>query len=252
MSHQAVTWALYESPMLLTAAGKPDTTARFVLVVYAERADKDGCNAYPGPAYVKFATGLDVRTVERAVRRLEDAALLIRDGLTAKGAVRWRLDLTVKRPASDWAEIEAAQAAEREATAERVRRHRTKASVTDAESVTGSAVTDSASVRNGRRIRSVTDAAPGEPPEEPPGEPFGGTLPPDPLRTDAPQAACRTDLEPEPERSKTTSTGLDRESPVPSARARCAAHPLLAAGRGPDGKPLCTFCRRVEQLAAAS
>ncbi|WP_158840945.1 helix-turn-helix domain-containing protein [Saccharothrix deserti] len=183
MSIEAVAWALYEAPMLLTPAGKPDTSARFVLVVFAEHANKTGHNAYPGPARVKFATGLDVRTVERAVRRLENKGLLVRDGLTSMGAVRWRLDLDLKRPASDWAEIEAALKAEREATAARVRKHRGKADVTDSASVTPPSVTDSASVRNALSVRSVTHSAPGEPPVEPPGEPLGGTLPPDPLRT---------------------------------------------------------------------
>lgn len=234
MSVEAVSWALYEAPMLLTPAGKPDTTARFVLVVFAEHADKNGRNTFPGPARVKFATGLDMRTVERVVRRLEDGKLLERDGFTMAGAVRWRVNMDLHRPLSDWEEIEAAAVAERAAVADRVRKHRSRTtpedvvtdagsvttpvdsqSVTDLASVTRFHVTDSECVRNGFEVRYVTDAAPGEPPVEPPGTTTGGTLPPDPLRTDSPQAACRTDLEPEPDRSQTTSTQLDPESPVP-------------------------------------
>lgn len=235
MSVEAVKWALYEAPMLLTPAGKPDTTARFVLVVFAEHADKDGRNAYPGPARVKFMTGLDVRTVERVVRRLEDGKLLERDGFTAAGSVKWKLRTDLVRPASDWEEIEAAKLAEREAVAGRVRKHREKREpeppVTDAGSVTGAAeevavtdsasvtsahVTDSASVCNGFEVRDVTDAAPREPPIEPPGTTSGGhAAPRAPLRTDSPQAARRTDQATAPDRSKTPRTQLDPESPVP-------------------------------------
>lgn len=232
MSVEAVSWALYDAPMLLTPAGKPDTTARFVLTVFAEHADKNGRNTFPGPARVKFATGLDVRTVERVVRRLEDGKLLERDGMTAVGAVRWRVNMDLHRPISDWEEIEAAAAAERVAVAGRVRKHRARrepeAPVTDAGSVTdGGAVTDPASVtrdhvtdsecvRNGFEVRYVTDAAPGEPPLEPPGTTTGGhAAPRTPLRTDSPQAARRTDQNTAPDRSKTLRTQLDPESPVP-------------------------------------
>jgi hypothetical protein len=198
VSVEAVKWALYDAPMLLTPAGKPDTTARFVLVVFAECAHKDGSNAYPGPARVKFATGLDIRTVERVVRRLEDGKLLVRDGLTSSGSVKWRLNMDLQRPESDWEEIEAEREAEREAVAARVRKHRagrtpeppvtdpasvTGVDVTDPECVTKAHVTDPASVRNGFEVRSVTDAAPGEPPlGTTSSTTTGGTLPPDPLR----------------------------------------------------------------------
>jgi hypothetical protein len=59
-------------------------------------------------------------------------------------------------------------------------------------------------------------------------EQTGGTLPPDPLRTDSPQAACQTDLEPEPDQSKTSPTQLDPESPVPSAAREVAVPPAAA------------------------
>lgn len=239
MSVEAVKWALYDAPMLLTPAGKPDTTARFVLVVFAEHADKEGRNAYPGPARVKFVTGLDVRTVERVVRRLEDGKLLERDGFTAAGSVKWKLRTDLVRPASDWEEIEATQQAEREAVATRVKKHRAartpvplvtdagsvtrgtaEESVTDSECVTDWLVTDPASVCNGRSaggttIRTTTG---------------GHAAPQTPLRTDSPQAACRTDQPTAPDRSKTPRTQLDPESPVPSAaafvRARERSRPL--------------------------
>ena len=241
MSVEAVKWALYEAPMLLTPAGRPDTTARSILVVFAEHADQDGRNAFPGPARIKFATGYDVRTVERAVRRLEDGKLLERQGLTSQGAVRWRVNMAAERPPSDWEEIEAELVAEREAGAARVRKHRgarpqaapvtdaecvTEPVVTDAECVTSSPVTHSASVRNALEVRYVTHSVPGEPPIEPPGTTIGGTLPPDPLRTNSPQAARWTEQATAPDRSKTLPTQLGPESPVPSATAARDRHRL--------------------------
>lgn len=251
MSVEAVSWALYDAPMLLTPKGKPDTTARFVLVVFAEHADKNGRNTFPGPARVKFATGLDVRTVERVVRRLEDGKLLERDGFTAGGAVRWRVNMDLQRPLSDWEAIEAAAAAERVAVAERVRTHRAlrnqespvtdagsvtqpvhNPAVTDPASVTSGHVTDSECVRNGFEVRYVTDAAPGEPPVEPPGTTSGGhAAPRTPLRTDSPQAARRTDQPTAPDRSKTTPTQLDPESPVPRVTGVASAPEPRRAGR---------------------
>lgn len=243
MSVEAVKWALYDAPMLLTPAGKPDTTARFVLVVFAEHADKDGRNAYPGPARVKFATGLDVRTVERVVRRLEDGKLLERDGTTSNGSVKWKLSMDLARPASDWEEIEAALLAEREAVAARVRKHRagrdpeppvtdpasvTSFQVTDSESVTEPSVTDPASVSNGFELRYVTDAAPGEPPiGTTTSTTTGGTLPPDPLR---PQALRSSEPGTDPSSSCLVSgsseTEVDQQPHDARVRAREADEPL--------------------------
>jgi hypothetical protein len=79
----------------------------------------------------------------------------------------------------------------------------------------------------------------------------GGAPPPGPRRTESPQAAPRADLGQEPASSKTPDAEVDQESPVPSGARRCATHPLFAAGRGPDGKPLCTFCRRGELQEAS-
>lgn len=101
MSYQAVSWALYEAPMLRTEAGKPDTSARMVLVVLAEKANENGCNAYPSAALISDATGMDERTVERAIRRLESAGLLIRAGLSQYGSTNWWLNMSAKRPESE-------------------------------------------------------------------------------------------------------------------------------------------------------
>jgi DNA-binding Lrp family transcriptional regulator len=139
VSHEAVSWAMDDAPMLSTSAGKPDVTARWVLAVVAERADKHGHNAHPSIADIRYRTGLDRSTVQRALRRLEAAGLLLRDG-SVGGRTRWRLAMDLRRPESDWAAVEVEDESDRRAVAERVRRHRAKA-VTGAAPVTETGIT---------------------------------------------------------------------------------------------------------------
>ncbi|MFE2140240.1 helix-turn-helix domain-containing protein [Streptomyces sp. NPDC059456] len=192
MSHEAVKWAMDDAPMLRTPAGKPDTTARHVLQAMAEHANAQGRNCHPSEQRIQYRTGYDRRTVQRAQRRLELAHLIKRDG-TVQDRIRWKLALGTVRPASDWDDIERAAEAERAATAERVRRHRKTRDVTDAGSVTETDanavtethVTDSASVSNALQMRYVTDSASvcnapsaalttNEPPVEPPTTTWAG------------------------------------------------------------------------------
>jgi DNA-binding transcriptional ArsR family regulator len=166
VSNEAVKWAMDDAPMLRTGKGKPDTTARHVLQALAEHAHPDGSNAHPSLLRIQYRTGYDRRTVQRALRRLEDAKLISRDGLV-QDRTKWKLAMNLVRPPSDWEEIQRAEEAEREATAERVRRHRQakrvthSASVTEtqSESVTEGGVTDSASVGNALEQRYVTHSA---------------------------------------------------------------------------------------------
>jgi hypothetical protein len=174
-----------DAPMLLTDKGKPDTTARGVLQALAEHASADGSNARPSVMRIQYRTGYDETTVRRALRRLEKAAL-IKAGGTVQGCVVYRLALKLRRPASDWTDLEEARERERAAATERKRRSRAKdvtdakcVTVTSSESVT-SRVTDSASGRHALEVRDVTDSASGrhgrnaprttkEPLTEPPG-----------------------------------------------------------------------------------
>lgn len=165
MSKEAVKWAMDDAPMLLTSKGKPDSTARHVLQALAEHAHKDGTNAYPSVLRLRYRTGFDRRTVQRALRRLEEAGLITPDG-SVHGCTRWTLAMKAQRPASDWEALEADEEAERAAVAERVRRHRANrvthsdaVTVTHSDSVTGSDVTDSESVRNAFEVRDVTHSA---------------------------------------------------------------------------------------------
>ncbi|MER7646667.1 MULTISPECIES: helix-turn-helix domain-containing protein [Streptomyces] len=188
-----MTWAMDDAPMLRTKSGKPDTTARHVLQALAEHANKNGRNAHPSLIRLQYRTGYDRRTVQRALRRLQDAGLIVDDG-RVQDRTRWKLALHVTRPASDWEDLERAEEEDREATAARVRKHRSKKSAvtdaeavteTDADDVTEAGVTDSASVRNALEVRYVTHSASvcnalsaalttNQPSEEPPATPMAG------------------------------------------------------------------------------
>ncbi|MEU1309454.1 helix-turn-helix domain-containing protein [Streptomyces cinnamoneus] len=186
MSTEAVKWAMDDAPMLRTEKGKPDTTARHVLQALAEHAHKDGSNAHPSLLRIQYRTGYDRRTVQRAERRLEDAGLISADG-SVRGCTRWRLHLEKRRPASDWAALEAEEEAERTAAAERKRKSRAKrvthsndVTVTHSDSVTEPDVTHPEYDRHAFEVRDVTHSASGrhalnatrtikEPSVEPPG-----------------------------------------------------------------------------------
>lgn len=162
MSTEAVKWAMDDAPMLRTASGKPDATARHVLQALAEHAAKDGTNAHPSVTRIQYRTGYDRRTVQRALRRLEDAKLIGRDG-SVQDRTRWKLSMNLLRPASDWDDIERAEDATREAAAERQRRSRARrvtnsndVTVTEQNTVTEEGVTHSDSARHALQMRDVT------------------------------------------------------------------------------------------------
>lgn len=133
-----MTWAMDRAPMPRTEKGKPDSTARHVLQVLAEYAQPDGSNTHPSVLRIQYRTGFDRSTVQRALRRLETAKLIVKDGVR-EGRTRWQLSMHMVRPESDWTDLEREEDDFRAAAAERKRRSRSK-SVTHAESVT---VTDS-------------------------------------------------------------------------------------------------------------
>jgi hypothetical protein len=141
VSTEAVTWAMDHAPMPRTEKGKPDTTARHVLQVLAEHASPKGTDAHPSVLRIQYRTGYDRATIQRALRRLEKADLIFRDG-AREGRTNYRLAMEVYRPATDWGDLEREEDGFRAAAAERKRRSRSK-TVTHAESVT---VTDSKSV----------------------------------------------------------------------------------------------------------
>ncbi|MEU1506474.1 helix-turn-helix domain-containing protein [Kitasatospora sp. NPDC005748] len=114
-----------DAPMLLTEKGKLDTTSRHVLQALAEHAHKDGGGARPSVLRLQYRTGFDRRTVQRALRRLEDAKLIVAEGVV-RGCTEYRLALHLRRPESDWLLLEAEEESLREAAAERKRKSRAK------------------------------------------------------------------------------------------------------------------------------
>ncbi|WP_199546641.1 helix-turn-helix domain-containing protein [Streptomyces sp. N35] len=174
MSTEAVTWAMDRAPMPRTEKGKPDTTARHVLQVLAEHASPTGTGAHPSVLRIQYRTGYDRATIQRALRRLEKAELITRDG-AREGRTRYRLALQLLRPETDWSDLEREEDELRLAATERKRRSRAKGvthsksvTVTDAEdvtvthgeSVTGD-VTHAESVRHALKVRpSRTERSP--------------------------------------------------------------------------------------------
>lgn len=210
MSYQAVEWALYKAPMLLTEKGKPDTTARHVLAVLAEHANESGQNARPSVLRIRFATGLDERTVERALLRLQAGKLIEMAGRTHTGTRKWNLAVDVVRPSAEWDDMVEAAEAEREAESARRKARRHRSSCSDSGD-TETHVRDSASRTPGFSVRTsgtqstdvrdsasgIRDATPPEPPEPPvihsanhPGTSPGGAPPPDPRRRPPPSASA--------------------------------------------------------------
>lgn len=154
------------APMLRTEKGKPDTTARHVLQALAEHARSDGTNSHPSVLRLQYRTGYDRTTVQRALRRLEKGELIAKDG-TVESRTRWKLAMHLRRPATDWSDLEREEDEFRAAAAERKRRSRTKGvthstpvtvtdggdvTVTDAESVTAD-VTHSTPSRHALKVR---------------------------------------------------------------------------------------------------
>ncbi|MFG3090643.1 hypothetical protein ACGGAI_23765 [Streptomyces antibioticus] len=162
-----------DAPMLKTGAGRPDSTARHVLQVLAEHARPDGSNAHPSILRIQYRTGYDERTVQRAERRLEAGGLIRRTG-TRQGRPVWKLQMHLRRPEFDWAELEAEAEEGRKQAAERQRRARQKrvtqseavtvthgesVTVTHSDDVTEGDVTHSESVSHALSMRDVTHSA---------------------------------------------------------------------------------------------
>lgn len=73
MSIEAITWALHTAPI---PAGRNASTLAFVLVGLANHADPDGRNAFPAVATLVRYTRLSERSVQYALRTLEDLGLI--------------------------------------------------------------------------------------------------------------------------------------------------------------------------------
>lgn len=283
MSWQAVEWALYQCPMLLTDKGHPDTTARQVLAILAEHANDHGANARPSVLRVRYATGLDERTIERALRRLERGGLIARCGVSRDGVVVWKLDLSLRRPESDWEQMQAEADERRREESERrkARRHRQSSAMSGTQNPGHEEVSGTESAgrparrmpESGTQSADVRHAAPPEPPmnlpNNHPSTAPGGTLPPDPLRPqDPPSSGLGTEQDQHISivgqlhgdqqgdhrsrartyaRARPPSTDHDRlpdATPTASGRAPARCEHGLAVAVRADGSLACPMCRR--------
>ncbi|SCF19565.1 hypothetical protein GA0074695_4231 [Micromonospora viridifaciens] len=234
MSYQAVQWALDDAPMLRTKSGKPDTTARAVLVARAERADEFGRDSHAAIEDVIWRTGYDERTIQRAEDRLEAAGLLVRDGTTQFGTTRWNLAMSQKRDPAERAEIETAIEKRKSDNAARERARRAAARAKGP--ITNPGRMDPASTRvdgddprvdadstRGDLNATRVDATPPEPPTNLPGTP---EKPPRnlPLGARCPQAPCA------PSRLRLLGTGLKAHS-LRTASNHLSLRPQLTTAR---------------------
>jgi Helix-turn-helix domain len=152
-----------DAPMLLTDKGKPDTTARHVLQILAERADAKGRDAFPSELDIEFRSGFDRRTIQRALRRLESAELIVAEG-SRYGCTNYSLALWRKRPKGDREKLREAYELARSAAAERQRRSRAKrqagAPASGGEADQEGGVTHSTPARHAFKVRDVTHLTP--------------------------------------------------------------------------------------------
>ncbi|WP_433341628.1 helix-turn-helix domain-containing protein [Streptomyces sp. CA-253872] len=159
MSHQAVTWAMDDAPMLRTTKGRPDTTARGVLQALAEHADAYGRNAHPSVAKLSYRTGYDRRTVQRALRHLGEGGLIRATGRQYERTV-YALALHLKRPASDWTDLLAEEEHSKAQARERQRKARAKrAAAETAAAETAAAETAAAETAAAETAAAETAAA---------------------------------------------------------------------------------------------
>lgn len=268
VSHEAVTWAMYNAPRLMTKDGQPDSTGRTVLFVMAENANPDGTEAFPGPDLIDDVTGFDESTIRRAQRRLEAAGLIVRTGKRPSGAIVWRLAMELQREVSHKATVAEKRRIRRAAGAERMRRHREEgakrkaaaaADVTGADAVTtplaevdvtgpppvtsdsaDDDVTGAVPSRDGRCARDVTGAVPTDPVTEPPHGTGGRAAAPQTPAVSIPGSGSVGGSSP---------AQLDLETHVPHARGYPREAPADACGHGkpldpfPDGTSRCSRCR---------
>ncbi len=91
MSLKAMVWVLEESEAKLGD--------RLVLLTLAEHADDDGQDAFPSVATISRKTRLSERAVHYALRSLEDAGRIARDGKGPHGTTNYRLIMGGADPA---------------------------------------------------------------------------------------------------------------------------------------------------------
>lgn len=106
MSIEAINWALNLAPVPVESTGSPSSPCAFVLLALANHAGPDGTAAFPSVHTLVRYTRLGERTVQKCLRRLEEAKLITpcRPEIIAAHIARadrrpngWNLDLSLLR-----------------------------------------------------------------------------------------------------------------------------------------------------------
>ena len=63
---------------------------KFVLLAYADHADHNGDNMFPGVALIAKKTGYSERSIQRTTRTLEDKGYLVANGKGPQGTNKWK------------------------------------------------------------------------------------------------------------------------------------------------------------------
>lgn len=165
MSWSAMRWAIEQAPVLLTAAGRQNSTAAHVLAVLAYHANNDWL-AWPSSERIRLETGLSVSTIRDALAALESGGLIERED--GEQDVRWRLRSEQQRPVP--IRVQVAEAVEQRKAANRTRQARRRsgdgavtpgagATVTPNAGVTVGDVTPRTGVMSHRETVDVTPGA---------------------------------------------------------------------------------------------
>lgn len=141
MSWPAMKWAMEEAPILLTIAGRNNSTAMHVLQTLAYHASATWVS-WPSVERIVLETGLGASTVRDALGTLESGDLISRE--TDGQEVGWRLNSEQRRAVPIQQEVQEAIAARR--SGDRARQDRRRNAVTPA---TGVTVTPEVSVTMG-------------------------------------------------------------------------------------------------------
>lgn len=91
MSVHVISWVLKHSPVDVPGH-------RLVLICLADKAGEDGAGAWPSAATIGRETRQTDRNVRYALKALEQAGHIAREGTRARGTIEWRVVMAPSQP----------------------------------------------------------------------------------------------------------------------------------------------------------
>jgi hypothetical protein len=79
--------------MTLVWDSELETTRKFILLYYADRASDEGENVWPAVGTVAKKTGMSERTVQRVTNSMIEEGVLIKDGKSKRGTNKYKINL---------------------------------------------------------------------------------------------------------------------------------------------------------------